>query len=69
MESTVQGVVKDGVIVPDAPLPEGARVEIRVVPLEMPPELQEEFDAWNRASDHALEMFERMLEEEKTAPD
>jgi hypothetical protein len=65
MESIVQGVVKDGLVVPEAPLPEGACVEIRIVPLEMPPELQEEFDAWNRASDHALEAFERMLEGEK----
>jgi len=30
MSITVAGFVKNGVVVPEAPLPEGARVEIRV---------------------------------------
>src|SRR5437764_694455 len=52
MATAVPGIVKDGVVVPEAPLPEGARVEIHVLPerLEMPPEWQDDFDAWNRAS-------------------
>jgi hypothetical protein len=57
MSITVAGFVKNGVVVPNAPLPEGAFVEVRVVnePIEVSPELQEEFDAWNRASADALE--------------
>ena len=65
MQAVVQGTVKDGVIVPEGPLPEGARVEIRLLPLEMPPEWQEEFEAWNRASDKALDLVERQLAEEE----
>jgi hypothetical protein len=59
MSVTVAGFVKNGVVVPNAPLPEGAFVEVRVIngPIEVPPELQEEFDAWNRASAKALESF------------
>jgi hypothetical protein len=55
----VQGVVRDGRVIPDAPLPEGARVEVRLVgPPDVPPELQAEFDAWGRASDRALAQVE-----------
>jgi hypothetical protein len=64
MAIVVMGVVKDGVVVPKAPLPEGALVQITVAggpPL--PPEIQEEFDAWNRASDKALELVEESNEE------
>jgi hypothetical protein len=65
MGNPVQGIVKDGVIVPEVALPEGARVEIRVLPaqLEMPPEWQAEFEAWNRASARALELVEGQTEE------
>lgn len=39
MPNIVAGFVKNGVIVPDAPLPEGARVEIQLkpAPSEVPP--------------------------------
>jgi hypothetical protein len=62
MESIVRGVVKDGQIVPSVPLPEDAWVEIRLAdpPVEVPPELLEEFEAWDRASAHALERVERL---------
>jgi hypothetical protein len=65
MASTVWGVVKDGRVVPSSPLPEGARVEIRLcdTPPEVPPELQAEFDAWQRASADALELVERLAQE------
>jgi hypothetical protein len=65
MSVTVAGFVKNGVVVPNTPLPEGAFVEVRVVsgPIEVPPELQEEFDAWNRASADALERVERLARE------
>jgi hypothetical protein len=57
MSVIVAGFVKNGVVVPNAPLPEGAFVEVRVVrgPIEVPPELQEEFHPCDRASGNALE--------------
>lgn len=59
MVTIVPGVVREGRVVTDKPLPEGARVEVRVVgPPEVPDELQEEFAAWGRASDRALALAE-----------
>ncbi len=65
MLETVQGVVKEGVVVPEERLPEGARVEIRVLPtrLEMPAEWREEMEGWDRASAKALDLVERLAEE------
>jgi hypothetical protein len=65
MSETVAGFVKNGVVVPNAPLPEGAFVEVHVIngPIEVPPDLQEEFDAWDRASAKALELAERVSQE------
>jgi hypothetical protein len=65
MSVTVAGFVRNGVVVPNAPLPEGAFVEVRVIrgPIEVPPELQAEFDAWDRASAEALELVERQARE------
>jgi hypothetical protein len=65
MSVIVAGSVKNGVVVPNAPLAEGAFVEVRVVsgPIEVPPELQEEFAAWQRASANALELVERLAQE------
>lgn len=63
MASAVLGVVKNGVVVPNAPLPEGAHVEIQVVEPAVPPELQEEFEAWDRASADALDLVERLAQE------
>jgi hypothetical protein len=62
MSIIIAGFVKDGVVVPNAPLPEGAFVEVRVIrgPIEVAPELQEEFDAWHRASAASLELVERL---------
>lgn len=56
---TVLGIVREGRVVPDSPLPEGARVEVRLVGSpEVPEELLEEFAAWGRASDRALAVVE-----------
>ena len=57
MPDIVAGFVKNGVVVPNAPLPEGAFVEVHVIrgPIDVPPELQEESDAGNPASAKALE--------------
>ena len=65
MPIVVAGLVKNGVVVPNAPLPEGAFVEIHVVheAIEVPPELQEEFDAWDRASAESLDRVEKMARE------
>jgi hypothetical protein len=65
MSLVVAGFVKNGVVVPNAPLPEGAFVEVHVIhgPIDVPPELQAELDAWQRASAEALELVERMARE------
>jgi hypothetical protein len=66
MATTVRGIVKDGLIVPNVPLPDGTRVEIRVLetPPAVPPELEAEFEAWDRASANALELVERLAQED-----
>ena len=65
MSVIVAGFVKNGVVVPNAPLPEGAFVEVHVIrrPIEVPPELQVEFDDWERAGAGTIEMVERLAEE------
>jgi hypothetical protein len=51
MSSTITGVVKNGVVVPHTPLPEGAQVEIRLStgPPEVPAEPNESA-AWQQVS-------------------
>ena len=64
----VGGIVKGGLVVPDAPLPEGTRVEI-VLPGAMPdvsPALQAEFDDWDVASAHSLDLVEQLAREDTT---
>jgi hypothetical protein len=63
--SITTGVVREGLIVPHAPLPEGARVEIRLLDSAAgsSPELRAEFAAWDGASANALELVERMARE------
>ena len=65
MSITVSGFVKNGVVVPNAPLPEGACVEVRVVsgPSDVPPELHAELDAWHQAGAEALVLVEGLLQE------
>jgi hypothetical protein len=65
MSVIVAGIVKNGVVVPNAPLPEGAFVEVHVVsgPIDVPPELQAELDAWQQAGAEALELVERLARE------
>jgi hypothetical protein len=65
MPMIVAGFVKNGVVVPNAPLPEGAFVEVHVIsePIEVPAELQAEFDAWDRASAESLDLVERLARE------
>jgi hypothetical protein len=65
MSTAIAGVVKNGVIIPNTPLPEGLHVEIHLDkgPLEVPPDLQAELDGWERASSEALELVERLAQE------
>ena len=71
MKTITMGEVKNGLIVPNIPLPERAwvRIELIGVPPEMPEGLQEELDAWNRASAEALALVERTLEADSTNVD
>jgi len=65
MSNIITGIVTNGVVVPSSPLPEGAQVEIRLqwVRPEVTPELQEEFDEWDRASAGTVEMVETLADE------
>jgi hypothetical protein len=64
MSLVTLGTVQNGVVVPNVPLPEGARVEIHVQgPLAIPPDLQEELDDWERAGAGTIEMIERLADE------
>jgi len=67
MATIIAGFVRNGVVVPNAPLPEGAFVEVHVIngAIEVPPELQAELDAWHIASAQALELVERLAREEE----
>ncbi len=62
MATTIWGVVKEGCVVPSSPLPEGAHFEIRLTEAhsELPEDLREEIEAWNRAGAGALDLMERL---------
>ncbi|MBI1923063.1 hypothetical protein HYR99_02315 [Candidatus Poribacteria bacterium] len=65
----VSGIVRNGVVVPEsnALLPEGVRVDV-VFPAalpEMTPELAAELEMWDRASAEALELVERLAQEDE----
>lgn len=68
MSITIAGVVKNGVIIPNSPLPEGAHVEIHLgdESTDMPQELQDDLLAWQHASADALELVERLAKESDT---
>ena len=63
----IPGVIKNGLVVPqgDTPLPEGAQVEIVITALELRPELQAEFDAWEQAGDEAWAQIDEWEREER----
>ena len=65
MSVIVAGVVRGGRVVPDTPLPEGARVEVRLAAIpDIDKELSDEFAAWGRASDRALALAEESISEQ-----
>ena len=61
--------MKNGVIVPNMPLPEGAWVmsTVQGVPIPFTPEEQEEFDAWRMAGERAFQMILDVEREESLA--
>ncbi len=64
MAATIWGIVKEGKIVPQMPLPEGLQVQI-TLPEEtvlVPAELETELDVWSIASAEALSLVERLAE-------
>jgi hypothetical protein len=66
VSTTIVGIVSNGVVIPRSPLPEGACVEIRLrTEPTVPVELQDEFDAWERAGAGTLEMIEQLASEMK----
>jgi len=70
MANTVWGVVKDGIVMPHSPLPEGAHVKIHVcaVPLEVSPQLQEKLAAQQQAGANPLEFLEHLIQEIEHPP-
>ena len=62
--TTIMGVVTNGVVVPNSPLPEGAQVEIYLnAASHVSPELQAELAAWQQGSAEALALVERLADE------
>ena len=63
----IPGIVQNGVVVPQASdeLPDGAHVSIVLQPAEMPQELKEELEAWQRAGDQAWQMIDKWESEEQ----
>ena len=65
--ASIPGIVKDGVVVPQSKsvLAEGTHVEIVIEPQEIPKELKEELAAWDRASDEAWAMIDKLEAEDQ----
>ncbi len=64
MSDTIWGVVRDGKIIPQSPLPDGLHVQITVPEGGLiPEELQSEPDAWSQGNADALAMVEKLAEE------
>ena len=64
MPTTVAGTVRDGKVIPKTPLPEGIEVEIIVPEDAEPADLQEELDQWALGSAQALDLVERLADQE-----
>lgn len=72
MSTSIRGVVKDGVIVPSTPLPEGVEVEIQLcgtqelVSVDMGASSQSEFEAWQLANESTLNSIGQAVEQTET---
>lgn len=66
-KTSIPGIVKNGVVVPQSrePLAEGTHVEIVVEPAGISEELRAEMQAWDSASDEAWAMIEKWEAEEQ----
>jgi len=62
MPTIVRGIVKEGKVIPETPLPEGVSVQI-TIPDELEPDIREELDAWALGSAQALERVEELADE------
>jgi hypothetical protein len=62
MPIVVWGIVKEGKVIPETPLPEGMSVQI-TVPDDLEPDVREELDAWALGSAQALERVEELADE------
>jgi len=61
MATTISGIVHEGKIVPQRPLPDGLRVQISFPDQDLiPEELQDELDGWASGSAEALALVERL---------
>lgn len=66
MSIGITGIVTNGVIVPNLPLPEGTQVAIYLNDdLEVLTELKEELAAWQQGSAEALALVESLVSEEQ----
>lgn len=67
MVAIMRGIVKDGKVIPERPLPEGETVEIGLLRESgaFTKEEQEEFDLWSAHSGDALIAMEAMLDQEE----
>ena len=64
MATTIRGVVREGKVVPQTPLPDGLQVEITLPDdVVMPDDLQAELEAWAAGSAEALAEVERLAGE------
>ncbi len=63
----IPGMVKNGIVVPqnDTPLPDGAHVDIIIGHADVTPELQSEFDQWEKASDEAWAIIDQWETEDQ----
>jgi hypothetical protein len=63
MAATIWGVVREGKIIPQTPLPDGLRVQITLPDdVIMPEALRAELDAWSQSSAEALVLVEQLAE-------
>jgi hypothetical protein len=65
----LKGVVRDGVILFEAPypLPDGTEVEITVTRHVFTAEEQAEFDAWDKLSDEAFQTIQDLERQDRDA--